>query len=326
MNFNISNLNIQINKLKKRDSMDCQQSKLKKNNDNLVSKEVFNISLSVLKTFIVALVNSNGNIVKANEKFLSVFNYSLDDIETLTIDMVISESSNPGFKKTMYENIEKEKYWSGNLRLIDKFHQPVDSIVDILEFRGDGDNERNYLLIILPVNRFNEEEKWRSIAYTDDLTGLPNRRKFSECISYHIEKSNQQSSKFGLLFLDIDNFKHINDQYGHVVGDQLLKECALRLVDAVGNSAVIFRKSGDEFLIIVEEVGKVKDICDSIQHQFTANFYIDNSPISVYISLGNSVYPDCGLYEESLIHHADRVMYEQKKQNKSKREFVTPKR
>lgn len=180
--------------------MDCQQSKLKKNNDILVSKEVFNISLSVLKTFIVALVNSNGNIVKANEKFLSVFNYSLDDIETLTIDMVISESSNPGFKKTMYENIEKEKYWSGNLRLIDKFHQPIDSIVDILEFRGDGDKERNYLLIILPVNRFNEEEKWRSIAYTDDLTGLPNRRKFSECISYHIEKSNQQSSKLGYYF------------------------------------------------------------------------------------------------------------------------------
>lgn len=79
--------------------MDYQQSKLKKNNDNLVRKEVFNISLSVLKTFIVALVNSNGNIVKANEKFLSVFNYSLDDIETLTIDMVISESSNPGLKK-----------------------------------------------------------------------------------------------------------------------------------------------------------------------------------------------------------------------------------
>ena len=98
MIFNISNLNIQINKLKKRDNMDYQQSKLKKNNDNLVRKEVFNISLSVLKTFIVALVNSNGTIVKANEKFLSVFNYSLDDIETLTIDMVISEPSNPGCK------------------------------------------------------------------------------------------------------------------------------------------------------------------------------------------------------------------------------------
>jgi len=168
------------------------------------------------------------------------------------------------------------------------------------------------------------EEKLAKLAHFDGLTGLYNRSIFNELLSKTIEQSYRNDQKFALVTIDLDNFKFINDNYGHPAGDQLLTKVARRLKRATRSTDLVARIGGDEFSIILKDVSHnsvfVK-LVENIIKIFQEPFQIDSKPITATISVGIAIYPTDTRKGSELIDHSDRAMYQAKNQGKNTYSF-----
>ena len=167
-----------------------------------------------------------------------------------------------------------------------------------------------------------EDELFRS-AYYDELTGLPMRRVIEHRVN-GLLRQRDGSDKFALAFLDIDNFKHINDYYGHGIGDRLLGELAKRLGRELRDTDMLSRISGDEFLLLlapVQNLAEVAEFFESAQQRLGAPFFIDGSEIFASTSVGISLYPDHGESYDTLCQNADLAMYRVKNDGKGSAAF-----
>jgi diguanylate cyclase (GGDEF)-like protein/PAS domain S-box-containing protein len=165
-----------------------------------------------------------------------------------------------------------------------------------------------------------EDHLFRS-AYYDELTGLPARRVIEHRVTGLMRGD---GGKFALAFLDIDNFKHINDYYGHGIGDQLLCELAKRLGRELRDTDMLSRISGDEFLLLlapVRNLAEVAEFFEEAQQRLNAPFFIDGSEIFASTSVGVSLYPDHGDNYDTLCQNADLAMYRVKNDGKGKAAF-----
>ncbi|MGD1705079.1 CHASE2 domain-containing protein [Dapis sp. BLCC M229] len=159
-------------------------------------------------------------------------------------------------------------------------------------------------------------------ANHDPLTGLPNRKQFYECLSQAIEWANLNDQMVGLLFLDLNGFKAVNDTLGHAIGDLLLKEVAKRLQGCLRGSDTVSRLGGDEFTVILPGIpGKLgaSRVAEKICHTINQPFKLENNTLSVGTSIGISLYPLDAEEIDQLINHADSAMYEDKKKHKKQR-------
>src|SRR6201992_1043850 len=162
-----------------------------------------------------------------------------------------------------------------------------------------------------------EDQLFRS-AYYDELTDLPTRRGI-EHRANKLLQSDEPSARFALAFLDIDNFKHINDYYGHGAGDALLVEVSKRLGLDLRDSDMLSRISGDEFLLLLHPIQSEQEVAEYIHgtlQRLKAPFFIDGSEIFASTSIGVSLYPQHGRTYEVLRQNADIAMYRVKREGK----------
>jgi cyclic di-GMP phosphodiesterase Gmr len=167
-----------------------------------------------------------------------------------------------------------------------------------------------------------EDHLFRS-AYYDELTGLPTRRVIEHRVNSLLKYDNGQG-RFALAFLDVDNFKHINDYYGHAVGDALLVEMAKRLGLDLRDSDILSRISGDEFVLLLNPIqsdAEVEEHIHFILQRLKAPFFIDQSEIFASTSIGVSLYPEHGRSYEVLRQNADIAMYRVKNGSKGDAAF-----
>jgi diguanylate cyclase (GGDEF)-like protein len=163
------------------------------------------------------------------------------------------------------------------------------------------------------------ERHVRHLAYSDTLTGLPNRALFMDQLNRSIERIAARNGMIAILFLDLDRFKYVNDTLGHEVGDRLLEAMAQRIKGCVRNDDCVARLGGDEFTILLEDIpnpGVAGSVAQNICRTVSAPLEIDGQEIFVTASIGISVYPTDGLDVSSLLRHADTAMY-RAKQNRS---------
>ena len=162
-----------------------------------------------------------------------------------------------------------------------------------------------------------EDQLFRS-AYYDELTGLPTRRVIEHRVNKVLQCDGAQSH-FAMAFLDVDNFKHINDYYGHSIGDALLVEMAKRLGLDLRESDILSRISGDEFLLLLNPIQSEQEVAEYIRftlQRLKAPFFIDGSEIFASTSIGVSLYPEHGRSYEELRQNADIAMYRVKSDGK----------
>ena len=160
------------------------------------------------------------------------------------------------------------------------------------------------------------EQKNLELANKDMLTGLPNRKMIMDKINAIIDINKIAGGKFAILFIDLDNFKKVNDSLGHDVGDILIQNVGARLKSIIAPTDVVARIGGDEFIILqdgIDSKGETEDLAESIGNVLKASFrYIDNE-IYIAASIGISIYPDDGVNISSLMKNSDIAMYETKK-------------
>ncbi|WP_296942937.1 diguanylate cyclase domain-containing protein [uncultured Massilia sp.] len=153
-------------------------------------------------------------------------------------------------------------------------------------------------------------------AQYDELTGLPNRRLFHDRLATAVARATRKGSRLALLFADVDRFKQVNDRYGHATGDLLLREIAARLQRCARESDTVARLSGDEFVILVEELatpGDARTIADHIAAAMAAPVAVPGASLDVSLSLGIAVYPDDTSHPAALLAAADGAMYASKR-------------
>jgi len=177
--------------------------------------------------------------------------------------------------------------------------------------------------IITSINmtgRKRAEEKLSHMATHDPLTGLPNRLLFNDRLSLELAHAQRRSKKLAVMLLDLDNFKDINDSWGHTVGDKVLKSVGKRLLGFLRRSDSIARMGGDEFLILLPEIERGEDadtIALKILDAFKDPFIIGAKEIYTTTSIGIAIYPDDGVSPDMLMKNADMAMYSVKKQGRN---------
>ena len=164
------------------------------------------------------------------------------------------------------------------------------------------------------------------MAYYDALTGLPNRTLLLDRLAKALAAARRQNNKLGLLYLDLDRFKDINDSLGHSVGDPFLQEVAGRLKRWGREQDTVARLGGDEFLIMLTDVKDIPDAAvaaERLMDAMTADFVVQGHTLGVSCSLGISVFPEHGADSETLIKNADAAMYRAKADGRNNFRFFT---
>ncbi|MHB1053047.1 MAG: putative bifunctional diguanylate cyclase/phosphodiesterase [Thiobacillus sp.] len=169
--------------------------------------------------------------------------------------------------------------------------------------------------------------KMAHLAQHDFLTSLPNRVLLNDRIAQAIGLADRCDTTFAVLFLDLDNFKHINDSLGHAIGDKLLQSVAQRLVNCVRNSDTTSRQGGDEFVILVSVDRHAEDAALTAEKMLIAlavPHFIDGHELHVTTSIGISIYPADAHNVEALIKNADTAMYQAKEKGRNNYQFFKP--
>ena len=185
-------------------------------------------------------------------------------------------------------------------------------------------NNRNLQLQI--NERKQVEQQLKHLARHDPLTGLPNRLMFQDRLQQAIALSKQTNHKFSVFFMDLDNFKIINDTMGHEVGDALLKEVALRLVDTRPEMDMVARLGGDEFAFIINKIGVIEDavrFAHRLNQLLKKPITVNGHTINMGSSIGVTIYPDDANNSEELLRNADIAMYQAKDNGRNTTCFFT---
>jgi diguanylate cyclase (GGDEF)-like protein/PAS domain S-box-containing protein len=162
--------------------------------------------------------------------------------------------------------------------------------------------------------------------YHDALTSLPNRILFRDRTKFAISQANRNARKVAVMFLDMDRFKVVNDSLGHLAGDKLLQKISKRLLTCIRDSDTLARVGGDEFNLMLPDIGSRDDVTQLINKMSRAleqPFIIENNDVYVTFSIGTALYPENGNNSETLIKHADMAMYNIKGKGKNGHEFFS---
>jgi diguanylate cyclase (GGDEF)-like protein/PAS domain S-box-containing protein len=166
------------------------------------------------------------------------------------------------------------------------------------------------------IERKRTHARLEHLAQHDQLTELPNRALFLNRLRSSLQRAQRDSLRLAVLYLDMDNFKHINDTFGHTTGDHLLREVAHRLRQCVRESDTVGRLGGDEFAILLDSIGKQEDailVAEKILLALSDPYHLEGETLMSAPSLGIAVYPEHGQSDLHLVRHADEAMYAAKR-------------
>ncbi|MHA6252513.1 diguanylate cyclase domain-containing protein [Oceanobacillus sp. CAU 1775] len=229
-----------------------------------------------------------------------------ESIERKEIDHMIAQAC----KKSTFEN----NTFVGKLKRIDG--EKVWTEIKIIPI-GSKEDPDIQIVIRNVTERKNYESKLEYLAYHDPLTGLKNRRIFTDMVNESIEEIIETKEKLAMMYIDMDNFKEVNDEYGHDVGDQLLQHFAERLKNSVRKDDILCRVGGDEFLALLRNVKDKTQISRTAERMidtFQEPYEINGLTLHITASIGISILPDNTSETKSLIFRADEALYKAKEQ------------
>ena len=291
----------------------------------------------------LVLVNGAGNIALANEPAEQLFGYSRGELLGQAVEILLP---------TCYRDahLRHRAAYTTDLR-----RRPVGGGPELFGLRKDGAEfpveislaplaSRRGTFVMIAVRDISARKRAEAehrhlvreralyaeisrLARQDTLTGLPNRVLLHDRLSLALASASRHGQKLGVVFLDLDRFKHVNDSLGHGTGDALLQSVAGRLTANVRRTDTVSRQGGDEFVILLSEVRRRDDLAMAaakIMAAINAPHHVAGQELHVTASLGIAVYPDDGEEVETLIRHADIAMYHAKDHGRDNCQFFAP--
>ncbi len=267
---------------------------------------------TLTQAFILTVLDDKGKVIDLNENFVNTFKYTLSDLYLQDYWMLHSGYHADHFWEEIWTVVQKGEQWTGELCHLTRKEELIWLSSTIIPVRGNGKTPSRMLVISTNISKQKETEKWQQLACHHELTNLPNRRMLDQVIESSVARAQHKRSQLAVLYMDINCFKTINDTYGHAVGDLVLKEVGSRLVRVLPLQNYVFHVSGDEFVLIIEEMGKLEALVQAIMELFSKPFIVNQFQIDASASIGMSIYPDHSEDPSQLIEYADAAMYDVK--------------
>lgn len=275
----------------------------------------------------IMVTDDQAVILTVNQAFQRITGYGAEEVVGRKPSMFQSGWHDQRFYESMWSGLKERGFWMGEIWDRKKEGELYAAQLSIAVVRDQDGEITNYIAITDDItDRKNKEEEINRLAYYDFLTGLPNRVLFQEKVEERITTAKAFGHKFALLFLDLDNFKVVNDSMGHGAGDRFLREVSKRIRELLPETATLARLGGDEFSLLLRKTHspeEVARICGEIIEALSRAVEVEGKQVFTGASIGISVYPDDGEEWESLIQKADTAMYHAKEGGKNGFRFFT---
>lgn len=268
----------------------------------------------------IVITDRENTIVTVNKAFENLTGYSEKEIIGEDPKILGAGWGDHAFYKEMWESIINKGIWKGEIWDRKKNGELYIADESIISVKDKNGKIINYIGISHDITESKmQENEIKELAYYDFLTKLPNRKLFEQEVKSYIKSSNFNDKKFAILFMDLDNFKLINDSLGHQFGDKVLMHVSKLLQAIIFDDAILARLGGDEFTVLApyNELLSISHLASQIIDSVRYPIKINNKEVNVGWSIGISLFPDNGASFELLMQNADTAMYRAKEKGKN---------
>jgi diguanylate cyclase (GGDEF)-like protein/PAS domain S-box-containing protein len=269
----------------------------------------------------IMVTDANREILRVNQAFTRITGYSAEDAKGQNPVMLKSDRHNDQFYRDIWDTVARDKYWQGEVWNRRKNGEVYPEWCTITAVTNTEGQITNYIGAFSDISQNKQaEDEIHNLAFYDPLTKLPNRRLMLERLSYMLNNSMRQNHHGAILFIDIDNFKILNNTKGHDLGDLMLIEVAKRLKGCVRIDDTVARLGGDEFVAILEGLGaehaqavaQVETVVRKILTNLNQPYFLRDHEYHSSASIGINLFCDKKFALEELLKHADTAMYQAK--------------
>ncbi len=273
----------------------------------------------------ILITDAQQRIIAVNPAFYLITQFSEEEVIGNKPGMLSSGRQDAKFYQAMWKTISETGTWQGEIWNRRKSGEIFPEWLSIGTVKNAQGEVLNYIGLFTDISqRKAAEAHIEYLAHYDSLTNLPNRALFADRLKHALVTGSRNQKKTALLFLDLDKFKSVNDAMGHLAGDLLLQSVAERLKSCVRVSDTICRQGGDEFMILLAEIGGAEDaemVARKIVAAMAEPHQIGNRALTITFSIGISICPDDATDEETMIKNADDAMYVAKESGRNNYKF-----
>jgi diguanylate cyclase (GGDEF)-like protein/PAS domain S-box-containing protein len=273
----------------------------------------------------ILITDAQNHIVSVNNAFTNITGYTQEEVLGQNPKILSSGEQNENFYNNLWSDLHTTGQFIGEIWNRKKSGELYPEWLNISIVKDSKNKILNYVAIFSDITKMKKSnERIEFLAHHDPLTNLPNRLLLKARLDQSITRAKNAKEILAIIFIDIDNFKIINDTYGHSIGDKIINLVALRLQRNLRVDDTISRIGGDEFILVIENVSDVKNIekiANKILNDFIEPIKLQEYLFEVTISMGITLFPENGLNAEELIKNADTAMYSAKNAGKNQFQF-----
>jgi len=298
-------------------------------NERLENYEALRLAASVFRDAHegIVITDLHSKIVDINPTFCEITGYSREEVIGNTPKLLSSGKQPPDFYKNLWSQLGKEGYWHGEIWNKKKNGEIYPELLTITALKNEREEITHYVGIFSDITEGKrQQEQLEVLAYYDPLTNLPNRTLFADRFKMSLSHCKRDSKLLAICFLDLDDFKPVNDRFGHDIGDLLLISVAQRINSILRESDSASRQGGDEFILLlgdIDNIPQIQKLLDRLIFNISKPYYIEGICLNVSASVGVNVYPHDDADLDTLIRHADQAMYRAKLEGKNSYNFYS---
>lgn len=313
------------------DPLDSQNTKVFVSFNDVSAQKISEASLRLAASVFescaegVIITDAQSLIIDVNQSFTQSTGYSKEEVAGRTPTFLASEELQPLVYHDIRHKLSISGVWQGELHHRKKNGEDLSVWQTITAVKDNNGTLSHYVMVFSDIGQLKQsQQEIYHLAYHDALTGLPNRRFLMEQLEQKINQARQVSDNFAVMYLDLDNFKIINDTLGHVEGDKVLEIVARHLTVLATDASTIARVGGDEFVLLLSaNINKTEaeKIGRAILKQIEQPIVLSGQRINLSASIGICFYPDDGRQVQDLLRNADIAMYKAKQHGRNSCRF-----
>jgi diguanylate cyclase (GGDEF)-like protein/PAS domain S-box-containing protein len=269
----------------------------------------------------ILIANADNIIVDVNQAFSIITGYSKEEMLGKNPRVLQSGRHESIFYQSLWEQLSKTGHWRGELWNRRKNGEFYMELLDITAVKNLDGETTHYVAIFSDITTLNDsQKKLEHMAHFDALTQLPNRALLADRLEQSIAHADRANHLLAVCFLDLDDFKPINDKHGHQIGDKLLINVAARLKHALRNVDSVARLGGDEFVLLITNLNDTQElelVLSRVMAGITVPHLIDSLDLRISASVGVTLYPLDDSDADTLLRHADQAMYMAKRSGRN---------
>ncbi|TVQ42049.1 MAG: PAS domain S-box protein [Wenzhouxiangella sp.] len=274
----------------------------------------------------ILITDDSGNILEVNEAFTTITGYERSEAIGRNPRFLQSGRQDDAFYQTMWEALQRDGTWSGevwNRRKTGEFYAENLTISAVRD--GTGRIIRYVGLFFDITHQKEYQQHLERVAHFDVLTDLPNRTLLADRLRQALARASRGNQEVVVAYIDLDEFKSVNDHFGHAVGDECLRQIGARLEKAVRSGDTVARLGGDEFVLVLADIGNRETALKLLERLLdivAAPCQVDDVAISLTVSIGATFFPQARALEaDQLLRQADQAMYEAKSKGRNRIHF-----